>query len=229
MINLLSLFLLSMFIFSCSLHDTSGFWSKETEIKKDQSKFEVLFKKEETQISEFNKNLKINLDKSKITIDNFSNLNNNDGYTLFDGNLKKLKKYNFSRIKDYKLFEPNLIFDNTNIIFFNNDGSILKFNDNSKLIWKINNYTKDEKKSGPLLSMSSYKDKLIVVDNLYKIYIININDGKILWSKKNNTSSNSQIKVIEDKILFVDSNNNLNCFSITDGKNMVSLYRTIFY
>ena len=82
MINLLSLFLLSMFIFSCSLHDTSGFWSKETEIKKDQSKFEVLFKKEETQISEFNKNLKINLDKSKITIDNFSNLNNNDGYTI---------------------------------------------------------------------------------------------------------------------------------------------------
>ena len=75
---------------------------------------------------------------------------------LFDGNLKKLKKYNFE-IKDYKLFEPNLIFDNK-ILFFNNDGSILKFNDNSKLIWKINNYKK--MKNLGLLSMSSYKDKL---------------------------------------------------------------------
>ena len=54
-----------------------------------------------------------------------------------------------------------------------------------KLVWETNNYSKEEKKIGPLISMAKIDNKLIVSDNLAKTYILDINNGKILWSKKN--------------------------------------------
>ena len=39
------------------------------------------------------------------------------------------------------------ITNNKDIIFFDNNGSILKFDKKSKLIWKKNYYSKSEKKS----------------------------------------------------------------------------------
>ena len=39
-----------------------------------------------------------------------------------------------------------------------------------------------------------------------------------MWTIKNYSPSNSQIKVLDDKFFLVDENNTLNCFSINDGK-----------
>ena len=44
--------------------------------------------------------------------------------------------------------------------------------------------------------------------------------GKIIWIKRHNALFSSQIKVYKDKIYAVDSNNMINCFSITDGKQI---------
>ena len=52
-----------------------------------------------------------------------------------------------------------------------------------------------------------------------------INTGKILWSKKSKNPSNSQIKVFEDKFFVIDSNNSLNCYSITNG-NLIWSFKT---
>ena len=104
-----------------------------------------------------------------------------------------------------------------NNIFFDNKGNILNFNQNSKLIWKINNYSKEEKKIGPLITMAHDKDKLIIADNLAKTYAIDLKTGKILWTKKNLASFNSQIKIIRNKFFISDINNNLYSFLINSG------------
>ncbi len=66
--------------------------------------------------------------------------------------------------------------------------------------------------------MTKFKNSLLVSDNLSKIYSIDVDNGKILWSKKNKSPFNSEIKTFKNKIFVVDSNNALNCFSVIDGK-----------
>ena len=93
--NILKLLLLLFFISGCSLKDTTGFWTNENEIRKVEANFKPLFKNEERLLKEFNKDFKIKLDASLLKNDNSTNLNNNDGYTRYKGNLKKISKYNF--------------------------------------------------------------------------------------------------------------------------------------
>lgn len=216
MINYLKL-LVFVFLFSCSLGDVGGFWTKEKDLKNERLEFKPLFEKDKFSSQEFNTNFVFSLSKKDIKLNNNSEINNNDGYVLFDGVLQKIQKYNFSKIKNFYSQEPSLIFSNDNIIFFDDSGSILSFNKNSKLTWKINNYSKSEKKIGPLISMIENKGQLYVSDNLSKFYKVDIKDKKIVWSKKNEIPFNSKIKFYEDKIYIVDTNNDLNCFSALNG------------
>ena len=218
--NILKLLLLLFFISGCSLKDTTGFWTNENEIRKVESNFKPLFKNEERLLKEFNKDFKIKLDASLLKNDNSTSLNNNDGYTRYKGNLKKISKYNFSKIKDYNKLEPDLIFHDNGIIFFDNSGNILNFDNNSKLIWKKNIYLKNEKKIKPLLSMQNNKNYLIIADNLSKYYALNIKNGEIIWSKSHQSPFNSQIKIYKDKFFILDLNNNLICFSLRDGSKI---------
>ena len=218
--NILKLLLLLFFISGCSLKDTTGFWTNENEIRKVESNFKPLFKNEERLLKEFNKDFKIKLDASLLKNDNSTSLNNNDGYARYKGNLKKISKYNFSKIKDYNKLEPDLIFHDNGIIFFDNSGNILNFDNNSKLIWKKNIYLKNEKKIKPLLSMQNNKNYLIIADNLSKYYALNIKDGEIIWSKSHQSPFNSQIKIYKDKFFILDLNNNLICFSLKDGSKI---------
>ena len=222
MIKFLSSFLVLLFLISCSFNDRTGFWTNQKKLQKDQAKFKILFEEKEKKIGEFNKEFIIKLNEPLIRINKLSKFNNNDGYSSFDGNLQKISKYSFSKLRNYELFEPNLILDNQNIIFFNNQGTILKFNENSKKIWETNNYSKDEKKAGPLLSMFLDKNKLIIADNVSKVYAIDINNGEILWSTKQKAPSNSQVKVYKDKFFVIDSHNNLNCFSVINREKIWS-------
>ena len=222
MIKFLSSVLVLLFLISCSFNDRTGFWTNEKKLQKDQAEFQILFEEKEKKIGEFNKEFIIKINKPLIRINKLSKFNNNDGYSSFDGNLQKISKYSFSKLRNYELFEPNLILDNQNIIFFNNQGTILKFNKNSKKIWETNNYSKDEKKAGPLLSMFLDKNKLIIADNVSKVYAVNVDNGEILWSKKQKAPSNSQVKVYKDKFYVIDSHNNLNCFSVINGEKIWS-------
>jgi outer membrane protein assembly factor BamB len=216
-INILSFTIFLAFLTSCSLHDSGGFWSKEKNLKSSEELFKPILKEEKKVTKEFNKDFKLSLTDSYVKANKFSHFDNNDGFTLFKGELGKIKKYNFSKIKNFHKFEPNLIFYNNNIIFFDNKGSILSFNEDSKLVWKTNNYSKDEKKIGPLITMEKDNNRLIVSDSLAKTYALDIVSGKILWSKKNKAPFNSQIKIHDKKFFIIDSENTLNCFLIVDG------------
>ena len=61
---------------------------------------------------------------------------------------------------------------------------------------------------------------MIVTDNLAKYYSLDINTGEILWSKKNSSPFNSQIKIYKNVFFTVDFENVLRCFSIKDGKEL---------
>ena len=66
------------------------------------------------------------------------------------------------------------------------------------------------------------KNKLIIADNVSKVYAVNVDNGEILWSKKQKAPSNSQVKVYKDKFYVIDSHNNLNCFSVINGEKIWS-------
>ena len=71
-----------------------------------------------------------------------NNFDNNNGRIEYDGNLKNISKYKFSKIDNFNEFEPEIVFDKNNVIFFDNKGSIIKFNEQSKIVWKKNYYSK---------------------------------------------------------------------------------------
>ena len=112
------------------------------------------------------------------------------------------------------------MFIKNNLIFFENKGSLLKFNENSKLIWKKNYYSKSEKKLNPIIQFSNNNKFLIAADNLAKYYMLDIETGDLIWSKNNLAPFNSQIKIYKDKFFIVDFSNTLRCFSLKDGTEL---------
>ena len=67
------------------------------------------------------------------------------------------------------------------------------------------------------------KNKLIVADNITKFYALDIFTGEMLWSKKNISPFNSQIKIYKDHFFIIDFNNTLNAYSILDGNKLWSV------
>ena len=216
--NLFKFFFIMIFIGSCSLNSNSSLWTKKTEIKKDRIlKTRQIVEKEKILKNELNINLKIDLSNEKIENLYLQNFNNNNGRSNYDGKLKSISRYKFSKIENFHQYEPEIAIDKKNIIFFNNKGTVLKFDDKTKLIWKKNNYSKSERKLKPILFFSNNQNLLIVADTVAKYYALNINSGEIIWSKNNIAPFNSQIKIFKQNFFIVDSENVIRCFSITDG------------
>ena len=198
--KILGLLLIFLLITNCSLDKKSGLWSENSkiDIEKDLIITE-LFEGEKTFSKEFNSNVKIKL-KSSLTNNNFTNnLSNNNGRVNYNGSLENISRYKYSSIDNFDQFEPEIVFDNNNVIFFDNKASILKFDEFSKLIWKVNYYQKAEKKLKPLLTFANDQNILIVADNIAKYYALDIKTGKLLWIKNNSAPFNSQIKLEAQK------------------------------
>ncbi len=216
--NLFRLFILIIFINSCSLNPNSSLWTKKKEIKKENIlNIKQIVKKKKILENELNTSLKINLSNLKIENSYLKNFTNNNGRSNYEGSLKSISRYKFSKIQNFDQYEPEIAIDKSNIIFFDNKGNILKFDSKAKLKWKKNNYSKTEKKMNPILFFSTNKNYLIVADTVAKYYALDINSGEIIWSKNNSAPFNSQIKIFKDKFFIVDSENVIKCFSIKDG------------
>ena len=144
----LKIILIFFFINNCSFNSNSKFWTKEANIKNEtiSSNEEFLFQKKKVLQKELNSKLKIELKFNKSL-----EARNKDGIIEFSSDLKKISKYKFSKIKYFDQFQPEIIFHNNHLIFFDNKGSVIKFDQNSKLIWKKNYYNKQEKKKSPYI------------------------------------------------------------------------------
>ena len=133
--KIIKLLILSLFLFSCSLNPDSSFWSKR-KINEEQKIINIkrVTKKEEILLKEINSSLEINLSNFKKENYPLSYFDNNNGRTDYDGKLKSISKYKFSKIEKFNEYEPEIIINQNNIIFFDNKGTILKFDETSKLL-----------------------------------------------------------------------------------------------
>jgi len=221
-VNRFIILILLIFVSNCSLDTKSGIWTKKQKIITEEKEKNIknLFKKDGVLEKELNPSLKIELE-GRLTKDSFiDNQNNNKGRLDYDGNLKSISKFKFSKIKNFNLLEPEILSINNNLIFHDNTGTLIKFDTASKIIWKKNYYSKLEKKSKPILFFNNNDSILIVADNLSKYYAVSIKNGNLLWSKNNAAPFNSQIKLYKDKFFVIDFDNILRCFSIKNGKEL---------
>ena len=210
-------FILIIFISGCSLNKNSKFWTTDTIKELENKKFEKIFDDKVALEKELNNTLKLNFSRKSFNNKLSLELTNNDGLSNFNGSLKKSSKYKFSKIKNFYQFEPEVSFNGNNIIFFDNKGSILQFDNRSKLLWKKNYYSKKEKKLNPILQFANDNKYLFVADSIAKYYLLDLSNGNLVWSKNNSAPFNSQIKMYKDKIFVIDFTNTLRCFSLKDG------------
>ena len=180
-----------------------------------------IFKKIDPIQRELNSDLKTKKFETFKSNPFLNNLTNSNGNINFETNFEKKKTYKFSKIEKFKSNQPEIFFTNKNdIIFFNGKGTIFKLNENLKEQWKINNYNRKEKKNNPILYFAQIENKLIVNDNLSKMYAIDLVTGKILWSKYSSSSFNSDIKVYNKSFLTLDFDNIIRAISSNDGKEI---------
>lgn len=220
MIKKLLILSILLILNNCSFDTKSGIWTEEKiKLGKEENKdIKELFKKEILNENEFNPNL-------KLEIKNFSeNKNkykgNNFGALKVSSNFNNISKYSFNKIKYFEQFEPELVFIDKDLIFFDKKGSIIRFGEKSKIKWKVNHYTKKEKKLLPILKLAKTKKNLLVIDNLAKMYLLDSSNGKLLWTLDHEVSFMSQIKIDDDKFYLLDANNTFICFSVLDGKKI---------
>ena len=210
-----------LFLLNCSLNPNSKFWTEEKKILVDKSSTTILLKSKKKTLNEFNQNFKITIPKNLKVYTNQQL--NNDGFINFDANLEKISKYNFKAIKSFSNFEPEILIDKDHLFFFDNTGSIIKFDNNSNIVWKQNHYSKQDKKLQPILFFGKSQEDLFIADNLANYYVINQNTGVLKWKKKHSSSFNSQIKIFENKALVIDMENQLRCFSLETGELLWSV------
>ena len=129
---------------------------------------------------------------------------------------KKIGKDKFSISK--VMVSPLVI--NDNIIFADDTGTIFSINQRGKVNWKKNIYKKVYKKIYKNLSLSIYKAKIYIADNIGFIYAINLESGKLIWIKNHGIPLKSNIKVFDNKILIINQDNRLLCLDIENGSKI---------
>ena len=199
----------------------SGCGLGKKEVVENNKNSKIIFEKSNPITKELNPNLKIKLTKLTKGEVFLGNNTNNTGNINFETNFSKTSNYKFATIKEFDFNQPELIFtEDESIVFFDGKGSIFKINKDLKEIWKVNHYTKREKKLKPIIFFSQTKNRLIAADNLSKVYLIDLKNGNLIKSIESNAGFNSNIKISNDKFMIVDLNNTIRCFSINDGKEM---------
>ena len=222
MIKLVFLLIIFIFVNNCSFNENSQIWNdKENKVEK-KTNIKKVFQDEIKIVKEFNQNLQLNMTAIK-TNNKFSENHNNFGSQNYTGELKKNGIYKFSKLKIENEINFKPIFLQDGIIFFDKNGTISRYNDNFKIKWKQNYYSKAEKKINPKLNFIIHNENLIIADSIAKYYSINIKTGDLNWIKSNIYPFNSDIKKYKDKIFVVDYKNILRCYKIKNGSECWNL------
>jgi len=214
--------LILLILNNCSANKETGFWNKDD---KDQSQIKntktILTKKVKPE-EEFNSNLYVKISNGKLNQNSLNN-QNDTGELAYEGVLEKIGKYNFSKFNDFDFINPNPLFYNKNLVFYDNKGALTLYDETQKILWKNNFYNKSEKKIKPRLNFAVKNNTLIVTDDVAKYYAIDIDTGELLWTKTNIVPFNSNIKVKGNAFYVVDYKNILRSISIQDGSEIWNL------
>ena len=220
--NRLLIFIISLFFLNnCSLNENSRIWKNKKDNSINPKNIKKIFSEKKI-ITQFNQELKLDLANIKINnkvVDN----QNNYGFQNYSGSIDKVGNYKFSKIDDVNELNFKPVFLNDGLIFFDKKGSIIRYDNNQKVLWKKNHYSKLEKKLKPKLNFVLVDQNLLITDSISKYYSINVNSGELIWSKNNIYPFNSEIKRSKNKIFVVDYKNTLRCYNINNGSECWSL------
>jgi outer membrane protein assembly factor BamB len=213
-----ALFLILIFFFfnNCTSTKKLGFWKNNEKNQNNKKNIKQILITDKKKLTEFNPQLKLNLNIINIENKTFDN-KNNIGSQNYTGLLDKVGSYNYSKLDDIDQLNFKPAFLNDELIFFDKKGSITKYDNSQKIIWKNNHYSKVEIKLKPKLYFAIDNENLLVVDSISKYYSVNINTGNLNWMKSNTYPFNSEIRKHKDKIFVVDYKNTLRCYNIKDG------------
>lgn len=219
MIKIIAIFFSLILISNCSFNSNSRIWNdQKNEIEQNENIVEI-FGTEEVATKEFNSN--ISIDFSDTAPQNLKY--NNFGSYDYKARLEKVEGYRFSKFNSLDGLNSKPLFLKDGLIYFDKKGALLRFDQNSKVIWKNNFYSKSEKKLNPILSLALDENNLVIVDNISKVYSVNLNTGELNWSKNNPYPFNSEIKIHNESFFAIDFNNTLRCFKIIDGSECWNL------
>ena len=211
-----------IFLNQCSFNENSRIWKDKENKLEAQKNIKKVFLEDKKITTEFNQELKLDLSiiksNNKVT-DN----KNNYGSQNYEGLIDKIGNYKFSKFEDINQLNFKPIFLDDGLIFFDKKGSIIRYNDKSKVLWKKNHYSKSEKKLRPKLDFVQDGENLLITDSIAKYYSVNINSGELNWSKNNIYPFNSDIKKYKNKIFVIDYKNTLRCYNISDGNECWNL------
>ncbi len=204
---------LILFLSNCGL-------GKKDVVENNQN-VKVLFEKPKPIEQELNPTLNIKISTITKGEPFLSNTTNNNGNLNFFSKFENIFSYKFSSIDNFNFNQLELLFtDDNNLIFFNGKGEIFKVSKDFEEYWKVNHYTKKEKKYNPILYFAQAGSNIIVMDTLSKVYSIKSDNGDLNWSIKSRTGFNSNAKITKNRVIVVDFDNVIRAFSINDGKEL---------
>ena len=204
---------LILFLSNCGL-------GKKDVVENNQNA-KVLFEKPKPIEQELNPTLNIKISTITKGEPFLSNTTNNTGNLNFFTKFENIFSYKFSSIDNFNFNQLELLFtDDNNLIFFNGKGEIFKVSKDFEEYWKVNHYTKKEKKYNPILYFAQAGSNIIVMDTLSKVYSIKSDNGDLNWSIKSRTGFNSNAKITKNRVIVVDFDNVIRAFSINDGKEL---------
>ena len=221
--NRLILLILSIFFLNqCSFNKNSRIWENEKKEIETKANLKNVFLKEKKITTELNQDLKLDL-KNIQTNNKIVDNKNNYGAQDYNGLINKIGGYKFSKLEDVNKLDFKPVFLSDGLIFFDNKGTIIRYNSKQKILWKRNHYSKAEKKLNPKLNFALDGENLLIIDSIAKYYSINITSGELNWLKNNTYPFNSGIKRDKNKFFAIDYKNTLRCYNSNDGSECWSL------
>tara|TARA_B100001121_G_C18643553_1_gene600472 strand:+ start:128 stop:1426 length:1299 start_codon:yes stop_codon:yes gene_type:complete len=222
-IKVVFIFIVIFFLNNCSFNENSKIWKNNKDKLNLNKKVKKVSLEDKNVVTEFNKGLKLDLSSIKIK-ENKINNKNNFGSQNYEGQFNKIGSFKFSKLQEVNNLNYKPIFLENGIIFFDKKGSIIKYDNKKKIVWKVNHYSKIEKKLNPKLNFLLDNQNLLIADSISKYYSVNISTGELNWTKNNIYPFNSEIKKYKDKFFIIDYKNTLRCYRIKDGSECWNLH-----
>ena len=129
--------LILLIINNCTASKKAGFWNKDDKDQQQIKNTKTTLSKQIRLEEEFNSNLYVKISNGKLSQNSLNN-QNNTGELFYEGRLEKIGEYKFSKFNDFNQIDVQPIFYNKQLIFSDNKGSIILYDENQKKIWKKN-------------------------------------------------------------------------------------------
>ena len=211
---------------NCSFDNKTGIWENNDNPRESNDLFKE-FKKVSTSEDVFNEIIPFTKNYKFRSLPPKKNLSWKDIFFQNNNNLINFKYNNSNNIifKSKKLtrskVNKDILFENGNLIISDESGNIIVYSiKKKKIIAKYNFYKKKYKKIKKRLNLYVENSTIYVSDNIGYLYSFNYLNKKINWAQNIKIPFSSNLKIISNKILTSDQNNNLYFFDKGNGQNL---------